>query len=117
MKILLDPRPENPGHPTWLLLALCGPASSGAVRAELADALGCEVDQAAAVAGVLLSEPHPQVPAAAGFWRRGGVDTEPLTRWLTSLPETLDSGYLSDQAALGRMGAAQHLRTDQDVPD
>lgn len=84
----------------WLLLALCGPASSGAVRAELADALGCEVDQAAAVAGALLSGPHPHVPAAAGFWRRGSVDTEPLTRWLASLPETVDSGYLSDQAAL-----------------
>jgi hypothetical protein len=84
----------------WLLLALCGPASSGAARAELAEVLGCDVDQAAAAAGALLAAPHPLVAAAAGFWRRGDVDTEALKRWLASLPERVETATLTDQAAL-----------------
>lgn len=49
---------------------MCGPASSGAARDELAQALGCEIGQAAAMAGTLLSSPHPLV-AAAGNHRTG----------------------------------------------
>jgi len=84
----------------WMLLALCGPASSGAARAELAQVLGCDVDQAAAVAGALLSAPPPLVAAGAGVWRRDSVDTEALSRWLVSLPEAAETGNLTDQAAL-----------------
>ena len=83
----------------WLLLALCGPASSGAARTGLAEVLGLDVEQAAA-AGRLLSAPHPLVAAAAGVWRRDGVQAEALSRWLASLPATVDTGALTDQAAL-----------------
>jgi hypothetical protein len=55
----------------WLLLALCGPASSGRARDQLAEAVGCDLDRAAAMAGALLSAPHPAVAAAAGVWPRG----------------------------------------------
>ena len=84
----------------WLLLALCGPASSGAARTELGEVLGLDVEQAAAAAGRLLSAPHPLVAAAAGVWRREDVQTEALSRWLASLPATVDTGALTDQAAL-----------------
>ena len=84
----------------WLLLALCGPASSGAARAELAEVLGLDVEQAAAAAGRLLAAPHPLVAAAAGVWRREDVQTEALSRWLASLPATVDTGVLTGQAAL-----------------
>lgn len=84
----------------WLLLALCGPASSGAARTGLAEVLGLDVEQAAAAAGRLLSAPHPLVAAAAGVWRRDGVQAEALSRWLASLPATVDTGALTDQAAL-----------------
>jgi hypothetical protein len=56
----------------WLLLALCGPASSGRARDQLAEAVGCELDRAAAVAGAVLLEPHPAVAAAAGVAARRG---------------------------------------------
>jgi hypothetical protein len=66
----------------WLLLALCGPASGGQARDRLAEVVGGDLDQAAAVAGALLSVPHPAVAAAAGVWRRGSVSSGPLGRWL-----------------------------------
>ena len=84
----------------WLLLALCGPASGGAARAELAEVLGLDVQHAAAVANGLLSAPHPLVAAAAGVWRRGDVRTEALSRWLASLPAAVEAGVLTGQAAL-----------------
>lgn len=84
----------------WLLLALCGPASGGAARTRLAEVLGCDVDLAAEVAGELLSAPHPLVAAAAGVWRRGDIDTGALSRWLASLPERVETGRLTGQAAL-----------------
>jgi hypothetical protein len=84
----------------WLLLALCGPASSGTARAELSEVLGCDVEQAAALAARLLSAPHPLVAAAAGFWRRDEVSTEALSRWLQTLPGQVETGRLTDQAVL-----------------
>lgn len=84
----------------WLLLALCGPASSGVARDRLAEVVGCDLDQAAAVAGALLSAPHPAVAAAAGVWWRDGVDSGPLGRWLFGLPRAVEAGELTGQAAL-----------------
>ena len=84
----------------WLLLALCGPASSGPARAELAEVLGLDVEEAAEVAGRLLSPPHPLVAAAAGLWWRADVETGALLRWLASLPGTVEAGGLTDQPAL-----------------
>jgi hypothetical protein len=83
----------------WLLLALCGPASTGETRAQLTEVLGCDVDMAAAAAAVLLSAPHPLVAAAAAVWLRH-VRTEELSRWLAALPEQAEIGELTDQAAL-----------------
>ena len=91
----------------WLLLALSGAAASGRSRDDLADALGCPVQTAAATAGELLARPHPQVPSASGFWRRPVVDTPALARWLAGLPGRADTGYLSGQAALNEW-ARQH---------
>jgi hypothetical protein len=84
----------------WLLLALCGPASGGRARDQLAEAVGCDLDQAAAVAGALLCAPHPAVVAVAGVWRRGGVSGGPLGRWLAGLPRAVQTGELAGQAAL-----------------
>ncbi|WP_222849651.1 hypothetical protein [Trebonia kvetii] len=47
-----------------------------------------------------MSAPHPLIAAAAGVWRRADVQTEALSRWLASLPGTVDSDVLTDQAAL-----------------
>jgi hypothetical protein len=47
----------------WLLLALAARAASGDTRAELAQVLGDDVDDAAAWADALLSKPHPLVSA------------------------------------------------------
>ena len=89
-----------PRWAAWLLLALCGPASGGQARDRLAEAVGCDLDQAAAVAGALLSVPHPAVAAAAGVWRRGGTSTGGLGRWLAGLPPAVETGELTGQAAL-----------------
>jgi hypothetical protein len=84
----------------WLLLALCGPASGGRARDQLADAVGCDLDQSAAAAGALLGAPHPAVAAAAGVWQRGGVSGGPLAGWLAGLPRAVQTGQLAGQAAL-----------------
>jgi hypothetical protein len=47
-----------------------------------------------------LAAPHPLVAAAAGVWRREDVPAEALSRWLASLPETVETGVLTGQAAL-----------------
>ena len=56
-------------------------------------------DVTAAVASRLLAAPHPLVAAAAGVWRREDARTEALSRWLASLPGTVDTGALTDQAS------------------
>jgi hypothetical protein len=83
----------------WLVLALAGEATSGEVREELADALGCDVATAAATAATLLDHPHPLVAAAAAAWRRPGIVTDALTRWLGALPDSVDSGDIPSQPA------------------
>ena len=84
----------------WLLLALCGPASSGDARAERAEVVGCDLDEAAAVARVLLWVSHGQLAAAAGVWWRAGASTDRLARWLAGLPPGAETGQLAGQAAL-----------------
>ncbi|HEX3491349.1 MAG TPA: serpin family protein [Streptosporangiaceae bacterium] len=85
----------------WLLLALVGPASSGADREALADVLGCDVDTAARIAAALLEHPHPLVASAAGVWTRPGIQLGPVfDDWRASLPGRVESGDLRDQAQL-----------------
>lgn len=78
----------------WLLLALCGPAAGGADRRELADVLGCEPDEAAAVAAALLEAPHPAVGAAAAVWNKEGAGDP---RWLAGLPASVERGPVPGQ--------------------
>jgi hypothetical protein len=73
----------------WLLLALCGPATTGATRPELEHVLGCDAEEAAAVAAGLLEAPHPAVGAAAAVWNRNGAADQ---RWLAGLPGSVERG-------------------------
>lgn len=85
----------------WLLLALAGPAASGADREALTDVLGCDVDTAARIAAALLEHPHPLVASAAGVWTRPGVQLGPVfDHWRASLPGRVESGDLSGQEQL-----------------
>jgi hypothetical protein len=54
----------------WLVLALAASAARGDERAQLAEMLGVDVNEAAATARALLSDPHPLVGAAAAVWNR-----------------------------------------------
>ncbi len=83
----------------WLLLACCGHAASGADRAVVAELLGGDPAQAAALAGELLATPHPLVAAAAALWSRPGA-IDPA--WLAGLPSALARGDVPDQAELDR---------------
>jgi hypothetical protein len=84
----------------WLLLALCGPASTGPARSQLAEALGCDVDAAAVAAAALLAAPHPLVATAAAAWWQPGVTSAALLGWLAGLPGQAETGELTSQAAL-----------------
>jgi hypothetical protein len=84
----------------WLLLALCGPASTGPTRSQLTEVLGCDMEEAAEAAAGLLAAPHPLVPTAAATWRRPGLTGEGLLGWLAGLPAQVETGELPGQAAL-----------------
>ncbi|MBX8688511.1 hypothetical protein GO011_13830 [Mycobacterium sp. 20091114027_K0903767] len=80
----------------WLLLALVGPASSGASRGDLEVVLGTTVDDAAARAGALLRDPHPAVSALTAVWDR---ELGPaFENWVRTLPEVVERGPIPDQA-------------------
>src|SRR5262245_35785905 len=78
----------------WLLLALCAPAASGAERRDLVDVLGCEPQEAAAIAAGLLETPHPLVSAAAAVWNMAGRGNE---QWLAGLPASVERGPIPRQ--------------------
>ncbi|MFJ8578239.1 hypothetical protein [Micromonospora sp. NPDC093277] len=82
----------------WLLLALAGPAATGDTRGRLEEALGTDVDSAAAAARALLAAPHPLVAAATALWER--TPSAELAGWRATLPEQTQTGPLPDQAAL-----------------
>ncbi len=84
----------------WLLLALCGPACTGAAGPELARLLGCDIETAAQTAAALLTHPHPLVTAAAAAWHRPGFLTDALSGWQAGLPAAVETGELRDQAYL-----------------
>jgi hypothetical protein len=78
----------------WLLLALCGPATSGEERRQFEDVLGCDVDEAASIAGGLLEQPHPLVGAAGAVWNREGAGNP---SWLAGLPAGVERGPIPTQ--------------------
>ncbi|MFI7605991.1 hypothetical protein ACIBTV_12785 [Micromonospora sp. NPDC049366] len=82
----------------WLLLALVGPAATGAARVDLEEALGVDVETAAATAHALLDDPHPLVASASALWERAPLDE--LAGWRATLPASTESGPLPDQATL-----------------
>ena len=84
----------------WLLLALCGPASTGAARSQLTEVLGCDVGDAAAAAAGLLAAPHPLVATAAAAWRRPGAVSAGLADWMAGLPGQVETGELPGQDVL-----------------
>lgn len=80
----------------WLLLALVGPATEGAARHDLEAVLGTTVDDAAARARTLLSEPHPAVSAVAAVWDRKLGPA--FDRWTRTLPDVVERGQVPNQA-------------------
>ena len=85
----------------WLLLALAGPASHGADRAALTDALGCDVETAAQAAADLLGSPHPLVASAAAVWTDPAARLpDSFSRWREGLPTVVTTGDLPSQAGL-----------------
>src|SRR6266542_2990151 len=79
----------------WLVLALAAPAATGALRDEIADALGTDVESAQRLAAELLQRPHPVVAAAAAAWsvpELTGLDT-----WRSGLPATVTTGPVPTQ--------------------
>lgn len=85
----------------WLLLALAGPAASGASREALTDVLGCDVDMAARLAAGLLDRPHPLVASAAAVWTAPGAPLgPPFYDWRAGLPGLVETGEMPDQAGV-----------------
>lgn len=85
----------------WLLLALVGPASSGASRQTLTDVLGCDVDVAARAAADLLASPHPLVASAAAVWTAPDAPLSPeVSEWQAQLPSEVTTGDLPSQPDL-----------------
>jgi hypothetical protein len=85
----------------WLILALAGPASTGADRETLTEVLGCDVDVASQAAADLLGDPHPLVASAAAVWTDPAMALpDTFTRWRDSLPATVTTGDLPGQAGL-----------------
>jgi len=85
----------------WLLLALAGPASSGASKETLIDVLGCDVDAAARAAADLLAHPHPLVAGAAAVWTGRDAPLSPeFSEWRAQLPSEVTTGELPSQPDL-----------------
>ncbi|MGJ6123398.1 hypothetical protein QN239_12570 [Mycolicibacterium sp. Y3] len=80
----------------WLLLALIGPAAQGVSRRDLEVVLGTTVDDAAARARALLSEPHPAVSALAAVWDRNLGPA--FAEWARTLPDVVERGPVPSQA-------------------
>jgi hypothetical protein len=97
----------------WLLLALCAPAASGAERSELVDVLGCEPEEAAALAAGLMEAPHPLVAAAAAVWNLAGMGDE---QWLAGLPASVERGPIPSQDQADRWAREHTLGLIEKFP-
>lgn len=95
-RLLLDRHAVTSPLGLWLLLALIGPATEGAARGELEDALGTTVDDAATRAAELLSKPHPAMSALAAVWDRNLGPA--FQDWLQTVPEFVERGPVPSQA-------------------
>lgn len=100
----------------WLLLALCGPASTGAARDELTEILGTDATSAAAAAVALLDNPHPLVPSATAVWHRPADDLAGLDGWLATLPRATAVGPMPGQADLDAWAREHTLGLIEEFP-
>ena len=82
----------------WLLLALVAPAAEGAVRDELAEVLGCDVEEAFAAAAELLRDPHPEIVLGSAIWHDPHEETERLLELVRRLSPPADGGPTPSQA-------------------
>lgn len=99
----------------WLLLALVAPASQGPPRDRLAEALGCEIEEAHSFARSLLSQRHPVVSLAVAAWSRT-TDAEGLGAWLDSLRGVADVGPMPAQAEADRWTVERTLGLIEELP-
>jgi hypothetical protein len=82
----------------WLLLALVAPAADGPARGELADVLGCDVDEAFRAATELLARPHAEVVLGSAVWHDARFETDRLRDLVRRLSPPADSGPIPAQA-------------------
>lgn len=93
----------------WLVVALAAPAAQGELRDRLSGVLGCDVDEAAGRAAVLLRAPHPAVHLGAAVWHQPSVETPQLRRWLDGLPRELEAGPVPAQPDADAWAARETL--------
>jgi len=82
----------------WLLLALVGPAATGAERERLTDVLGLDLDTAFTAARSLLSEPHPELAVGSAIWHDPAYETPALLEFVRRLVPPADAGPMPTQA-------------------
>ncbi|MFD1364989.1 hypothetical protein [Actinoplanes sichuanensis] len=99
----------------WLLLALV--AKAAPPGHDLAEALGMDPDEAAAVAGTLLEQPHSMVAAASAVWYGPDADVSGLAGWWAGLPSTTSFGPLPDRLELDRWVREHSLGLIASMPD
>ena len=101
----------------WLVLALCaGVVEDGASRRELVEVLGVDTETAFALAGELLTHPHPLVGAAAGVWYRSVQETATIENWRDRLPTSVETGELPTQLEFDRWSADHTLGLIEHFP-
>jgi len=84
---------------TWLLLAACASATTGADMEMLEEVLGCSTAEAAVHLRRFLDDPPPALLSALALWVRKEDLTTPLVEWSASLPSQVERGPLPSQAA------------------
>ncbi|MEU4159922.1 hypothetical protein [Actinoplanes sp. NPDC026670] len=99
----------------WLLLALV--AKAAPPGQDLAEALGMVPDEAAAVAGDLLEQPHSMVAAASAVWYSPDADVSGLAGWWAGLPPATSFGPLPGRPELDRWVQEHSLGLIGAMPD
>jgi hypothetical protein len=84
----------------WLVLALAAPTADGALREEITDALGTDVEDAQRLVAELLKRPNTAVGAALATWSEPGLTG--LDAWLAGLPAAVTTGGVPTQQEANR---------------
>jgi hypothetical protein len=99
----------------WLLLALV--ANAAPPGHDLAEALGMDPAEAAAVARALLEQPHSMVGAASAVWYNPRADVSGLAGWWAGSPPATSFGPLPPRAELDRWVREHSLGLIDSMPD